>query len=83
LVQSESADAGMGIQSAAKAMGLDFIPVGLEQYDFAIPEEYLELDFVKAFIAILGSGKFKEKLGELGGYTDENIGDIIYCGIPG
>lgn len=77
LVQSDSADVGMGIQSAAKAMGLDFIPVGLEQYDFAIPQEYLELEYVKAFIAILKSDAFKEKLAELGGYTDDNIGEII------
>jgi len=78
LVQSDSADTGMGIQSAAKAMGLDFMPVGLEQYDFAIPKKYLELDYVRAFIAILKSDAFKQKLDELGGYTYENAGDIIY-----
>lgn len=78
LVQTDSADAGMGIQSAAKTMGLDFIPVGLEQYDFAIPQEYLELDFVKAFVEILKSDEFKEKLKELGGYSDDNIGEIVY-----
>ena len=78
LVQSDSADSGMGIQSAAKAMGLDFIPVGPEQYDFAIPKKYLELDYVRAFIAILKSDVFKQKLDELGGYTYENTGDIVY-----
>ena len=78
LVQSESADAGLGIQSAASAMGLDFIPVGLEQYDFAIPRKYLELDYTRAFISILKSEAFAEKLAELGGYTRENIGDIIF-----
>lgn len=76
-VKSESADAGLGIQSAAKAMDLDFIPVGLEQYDFAVPQKYLRLKHVKAFIAILKSDDFKEKLGNLGGYTDDTIGDII------
>ena len=77
LVQSESADVGLGIQSAAKAMGLDFVPVGLEEYDFAIPKEYLELECVKAFISILKSEEFKEKLTELGGYTGEHLGKII------
>jgi len=77
LVKSDSADVGMGIQSAAKAMGLDFIPVGPEQYDFAIPTKYLELDYVRAFISTLKSAAFKAKLDELGGYTYENIGDII------
>lgn len=78
LVLSESADVGLGIQSAAKVMGLDFVPVGLEQYDFAIPQEYLELEYVKAFIAILRSEDFKEKLIELGGYTGDNLGEVIY-----
>ena len=78
LVQSDSADAGLGIQSAAKAMGLDFVPIGLEQYDFAMPKRYMELEFVKAFISILKSDVFKKKLDELGGYTYENIGDIVY-----
>lgn len=77
LVQSESADVGLGIQSAAKAMGLDFVPVGLEQYDFAIPKKYLGLDSVKAFISILKSEEFKEKLTELGGYTGDHLGEII------
>lgn len=79
-VKSDGADAGMGIQSAAKAMDLDFIPVGQEQYDFVIPQDYLELDFVKAFISILKSEEFKAELRQLGGYKDDDIGDIIYIG---
>ena len=78
LVQSESADVGLGIQSAAVAMDLDFIPVGLEEYDFAIRKEDLELPSVKAFIHILQSEAFKEKLVSLGGYTGDHLGEIIY-----
>lgn len=37
-VGSDGADAGMGILSSAKAMDLDFIPIGPEEYDFAIPQ---------------------------------------------
>ena len=59
-------------------MNLDFVPVGLEEYDFVIPKEYLELDYVKAFIEILKSDDFKERLNELGGYTCEHLGEIIY-----
>lgn len=39
-VSGGDADAGMGIQSAARAMGLDFIEVGREEYDFAIPVRF-------------------------------------------
>lgn len=75
-VSDDGADAGMGILSAAKAMNLDFIPVGTEEYDFAIPQEYLELPHIKAFIEILQSREFCGRLEELGGYSYERIGEI-------
>lgn len=75
-VSDDGADAGMGILSAAKAMNLDFISVGMEEYDFAIPQEYLELDHIKAFIEILKSEEFHQRLSELGGYTFERAGKI-------
>lgn len=77
LVGSDSADAGMGIRSAALAMDLDFIPVGEEEYDFAIPQAYLEIPHIKAFIEILKSAEFHEKLSELGGYTWERAGEVV------
>ncbi|MEG1293299.1 MAG: molybdopterin biosynthesis protein, partial [Clostridium sp.] len=36
-VKGGTAAAGLGIESAARAMGLDFIPIGSEEYDFAAP----------------------------------------------
>ena len=77
LVGSDSADAGMGIRSAAEAMKLDFIPIGNEEYDFAIPVEYLELPHVKAFVEILKSEEFHRRLEKLGGYTWDHAGEIV------
>lgn len=77
LVDSDSADAGLGIRSAAAAMNLDFIPVGEEEYDFALPQAYLEIPHIRAFIEILKSEEFHEKLQELGGYTWERAGEVI------
>lgn len=76
-VASDGADAGMGVLSAAKAMDLDFIEVGPEEYDFAIPAEYLQLPHIKAFIEILQSDEFRGRIEELGGYSAENAGNII------
>lgn len=76
-VGSDGADAGMGILSAAKAMDLDFIPVGPEEYDFAVLLEYLELPHIKAFIEILKMDEFHKRLDELGGYTYERAGERI------
>ncbi len=76
-VASDSADAGMGVLSAANAMGLDFIEVAYEEYDFAVPVKFLESPHIKAFIEIIQSDEFKQKLNELGGYTCESSGTVI------
>ncbi len=77
-VASDSADAGMGILSAANAMGLDFIEVGPEEYDFAIPVKFLDLPHVRAFLEVLRGDMFKERIAELGGYESTEAGRIIY-----
>ncbi|WP_243662143.1 molybdopterin biosynthesis protein [Miniphocaeibacter halophilus] len=76
-IKNNSADAGMGILSAAKAVDLDFIPIANEEYDFAIPVENLELKQVKDFIEILKSHEFKNKLIQMGGYSTEKTGEIV------
>ena len=76
-VASDSADAGMGVMSAAGAMNLDFIEVGPEEYDFAIPAKYLQLPHIKAFTEILQSDEFRGRVEELGGYSAENAGNIV------
>lgn len=76
-VEAGDADVGLGVFSAANMMGLDFIPVCNEEYDLAIPEEYLELEIIKEFIETIKSVDFKAKLDELGGYDYSNTGTII------
>ena len=77
LVASDEIDAGMGIKPAADAMGLDFVEIGTEEYDFAIRGENLELPQVKAFREILESGELHEKLAEMGGYGWQQAGRIV------
>lgn len=76
-VASGEADCGMGVYSAAHAMGLDFIPVGDEEYDFAMRPETYETPEMKCFLRLLGSGEFRSKLEELGGYSFEGSGTVI------
>jgi putative molybdopterin biosynthesis protein len=77
-VAGDSADCGIGVLSAARAMGLDFIPIGPEEYDFAVPREYLNLPHIAAFIAALKDPGFHEKLKEMGGYGCARAGEIVY-----
>lgn len=74
-VAEEGTDAGMGILSAAGAMNLDFIKIADEEYDFAIPTKFLELSHIKAFLKILKSPAFQERVEKLGGYTFDRTGE--------
>ena len=76
-IVSGSADAGMGIYSAAKLYGLDFIPVCEEEYDLIIPDYAADTPMVKMLLETLRSGAFRERILSLGGYTVENSGEEI------
>ena len=55
-VLTGAADCGMGIYAAAKALGLDFVPLALERYDLVIPTRFLDDPRVQAVRALLDSG---------------------------
>lgn len=76
-ILSGSADAGMGIYSAAKLYDLDFIPICIEEYDLIVPDHAWDTPMVQQLIATLKSDAFREKILALGGYTIENPGEII------
>jgi putative molybdopterin biosynthesis protein len=67
-VKSGTADVGVGVLSAAATMGLDFMPIGFEEYDFAIPAKYMGTEMVRVFLKVLKSAEFKKVLEDLGGY---------------
>ncbi len=70
LIAAGNADAGLGIYSAAKMYDLDFIPVCDECYEFLIDKNYLDNPMVRAFLDVLYSDEFRNRLNEMGGYTE-------------
>ena len=76
-VAGEDIDCGLGVKSAADSMGLDFIEIGIEEYDFAIYTKNLNDDKVKKFIETIKSDELKRQLDKLGGYGYSHLGDII------
>ncbi|MGH4124029.1 MAG: molybdopterin biosynthesis protein [Clostridium sp.] len=77
VVAAGDADCGLGVYSAAELMGLDFITLGHEEYDFAVPLSFLDMDMIKEFIKVIKTDEFKEELHKLGGYDYTEIGEII------
>lgn len=74
-VKNKNADCGLGVFSAASIMGLDFIPVAEERYDFLVRRNMLDDERVREFIGILKSDYFKNEVLKLGGYSTEGTGD--------
>jgi len=76
-VATHIADAGLGINAAAKALGLDFVPIAEERYDLAIPESSLSLPGVEVILEIMNSDSFRKRVQELGGYDTKDMGRRI------
>ena len=73
-VRSGEADAGMCVYSAAKALGLRFVPVASERYEIGIRREHLEDSRVSELCDTLVSPAFREILDRLGGYDTRETG---------
>jgi len=62
------ADAGIAIQGAALAYGLDFIPLAQERFDLVFPRELATDARVERLVDVLGSRTFRRELDCVGGY---------------
>ncbi|AFZ70879.1 molybdenum cofactor synthesis domain protein [Caldisphaera lagunensis DSM 15908] len=74
------ADAGISLRAMAELFNLDFIPIGVEIYDFIVRKEKIENKFVNKFLETLKSEEFSKELEKkLPGYkTLKESGERIY-----
>ncbi|HHY38373.1 MAG TPA: molybdopterin biosynthesis protein [Clostridia bacterium] len=75
-VKGGSADAGLGILAAARALGLDFIPLTVEAYDLLIPEEFFDKPPMSRVVEAALSPEFKKAVERLGGYDLSETGKV-------
>ena len=71
------ADAGIGVRSAAEARGLDFVSLGQERYDFVIPNHFIDLPAIQAFIETLKQPYPRRQVEALGGYDVSPMGEAV------
>lgn len=76
-VASGSADGAFGLQAAALASGLDFIPLARERYFLATLKTTLEQPAIKRLIALLGSPAWTRILNALPGYQATDPGAVL------
>jgi molybdate-binding protein len=71
------ADVGVGVQAAARLLGLDFIPLQHERYDLVLPTSYLSTHrALSVFLDALVSQPFRSELMALGGYETTETGKV-------
>ena len=76
-IASGTADAGLGVKAAAKALNLDFVPLFKERYDLVIPRIYYESPFLEPLLTILEQSSFQDEVEALGGYDISQMGHVI------
>jgi len=77
-VHSGTADAGLGILAAARALRLDFIPLLPERYDLVVPESTFQDRRFQTLLTVIRSPAFQEGALALGGYNLEDCGRILW-----
>jgi putative molybdopterin biosynthesis protein len=73
-VAAGRADAGLGIMAAARAFGLDFVPVTREPYDLVVNAQEADAPRLAPLWALLRSGSFRASVEALGGYRTDEMG---------
>ncbi len=75
LIQTNKADAAIGLQAAADRHGLDFIPLFEERYDLVLPRE--QEKSLSPVLDYIQTSNFRKALTSLSGYSPAHSGEQI------
>src|SRR5262249_30955206 len=76
-VVSRECDVCLATRSAAKAFGLDFIPLHSARYDLVMRRRTADLPAAKAFLDVLHRSTLRRKLEVLAGYDTSQTGVVL------
>ena len=72
-----TADVGPGLAAVAVERGLDFIPLGEEQYDLVMPQSVYESPRAQPLLKGLNSAAFRQEGAKLKGYDLSHAGKVV------
>ena len=75
-IASGLVDTGLGVKSAAKALGLDFVPIEREEYDLVFQKDFFKSDTGQRLVEVIRSDSFKQAVEQLDGYETEKTGIV-------
>jgi putative molybdopterin biosynthesis protein len=73
-VAAGRSDCGLGLQAAAQAFGLGFVPVVTEPYELVLEAAFLEDPLLSPLWELLASPRFQASVAGLGGYETSDMG---------
>jgi molybdate-binding protein/DNA-binding PadR family transcriptional regulator len=71
------ADAGPGVRAVAQAHGLDFLPLGEERYDLAIPRRVFESRQLRPLLELLHDTTLRREAAHLPGYDVVRMSRVV------
>ncbi|QKE73736.1 helix-turn-helix transcriptional regulator [Arthrobacter citreus] len=71
-------DVGVGIEKAAKMIGIDFIPLITEQYDLVILKNAKNEHLINIVKDILSSHQFQSEVDSIGDYDTTKTGKVLF-----
>ncbi len=76
-VASGRADCGLGIEAAARSLGLAFLPLFQERYDLVVPAEHFDSEHVEPVLQVAKQPEFAQAINKLPGYDTSRLGELI------
>ncbi len=77
-ILSKEADVGIATIAVSKLLGLPFIAITQESFDMILDQSTFFEKGIQAFIEILNSQEFRNRVERLGSYDFKNSGKILY-----
>jgi len=71
------ADVGLGIEAAARAQHLDFVPLVEEDYYLVCLKSTLAEPAVQALLAVMKTAEWQQRLARMPGYTPSRSGEVL------
>ncbi|WP_280548224.1 MULTISPECIES: helix-turn-helix transcriptional regulator [unclassified Halomonas] len=77
-IHQGEADAGLGVEAAARRQGLAFVPLHLEAFDLALRRRSYFEPPIQRLLSFARETRFAERAEALGGYDISELGRVVY-----
>ena len=76
-IAAGTADVGPGIRAVAEAWGLEFLPLGQERYDLAIPRRIFDSARLRPLLELIHQRAFRQAAAAFSGYDVSHMSEIV------